>query len=108
MKFGVGVRVEGKSGAIQGFQGVISSRIRIGTQNLLYIRWDNGRETRETTRAVRNLAVGGLNQGVVRNNRVLLALQPLNIDRHIAEDEMSEYSSSSEEGSIRDMGDQDG
>ena len=62
---------------------MISSRIRIGTQNLLYIWWDNGRETRETTRAVRNLVVGGLNQGVVRNNRVLLALQSLNIDKLI-------------------------
>ena len=57
MKFRVRVRVEGKSGAIQGFQRMISSRIRIGTQNLLYIRWGNGRETRETTRAVRNLVV---------------------------------------------------
>ena len=108
MKFGVGVRVEGKSGAFAGVQGVITSRLKVGTQNFLLIRWDNGRDSRETTGAVRNLPVGGPNQVVVRNNQAVRGLQPLNVNRNMSDDEMSQSSSSSEEGSIGDMGDQHG
>ena len=86
MKFGIGVRIEGKSGGIQGLQGCITGRLRIDTQNLVLIRWDNGVETRLTTGAVRFLGVGGRNQVVNRNNQVAPVLQPPNIDANIPDE----------------------
>ena len=97
-----------KSGAFEGVQGVITSRIEVGIQNFLLIRWDNGQDSVETTGAVKNLPVGGPNQEVVQNNQAVRGLQPLNMNRHISDDEMSQSSSSSEVGSIGDMGDQHG
>ena len=108
MKFGVGVRVKGRSGVFSGVEGRISSRVKVGTQNLLEIRWSDGRVTRVGTGAVTVLRAGGPNEGVVPVNEEIGHPQVGDSDGDGSEDEMSQRSQSSEEESRRDMGDQDG
>ena len=108
MKFGIGVRVKGRSGVFGGVEGQISNRVKVGTQNLLEIRWSNGRVTRVGTGAVTVLGAGGPNEGVVPVNEGIGHPQVEDSDGDGSEDEMSQRSESSEEENRRDMGDQDG
>ena len=108
MKYAVGVRVEGRSGEFLGVSGVISSRLKVGSQNLLLIRWSDHRESRVPTGAVRVLADEGPNQVPDRVNQNVLARQVNSEDGDGSEDDMSQQSEDSEEGSEQDMGDQDG
>jgi hypothetical protein len=108
MKFGVGVRVEGKSGAIQGLQGLISSRLKVGSQNLLLIRWDNGQESQVGTGAVSILGAIAPNQQVDQEIPVNPDLHNEEEDPNIDEDELFEGSESEEDIFEEDFGDQYG
>jgi hypothetical protein len=108
MKFGVGVRVEGKSGAIQGLQGLISSRLKVGSQNLILIRWDNGLESRVGTGAVRVIGEEAPNEAAAPLNHANGGLEDQDTDSNISEDEMSEGSGMSDVDNLEDFGDQDG
>ena len=108
MKFGVGVRVEGKSGAIQGLQGLISSRIKVGSQNLIVIRWDNGHESRVGTGAVKVIVEGAPNQQANPVNEANPGLQNEENESFISEEEMSEGSGISEVDFEGDFGDEEG
>ena len=108
MKYAVGVRVEGRSGEFQGVRGVISSRLKVGSQNLLLITWSDRRETRVPTGAVRVLGDEGRNEAPARVIQNALARQVDNEDGDGSEDDLSERSVDSEEGSEQDIGDQDG
>jgi hypothetical protein len=108
MKFAIGVRVEGKSGQFQRVQGIISNRLKVGSQNLLEIQWSDGRVSRVSTGAVTVLGARGPNDGVVQVNEDIGGLQAEDIDGNESEDDLSQRSDSSEEGSERDLGDQDG
>jgi hypothetical protein len=108
MKFAVGVRVQGRIGAFQGLQGRITSRIKVGSQNLLVIRWSDGRESRVTTAGVTVIADGALNNQAAPLNEANLDLQIDGEDGDGPRDDISEHSETSEEGSVGDLGDQDG
>ena len=92
MKFGVGVRIEGKSGEFQGTEGVIQSRLQVGTQTLLVIRWSDGRESRATTGAVRVLAAEGPNAAVVPIVEGIPGPQVRDVEEDGSDDNMSQQS----------------
>jgi hypothetical protein len=48
-KYGVGKRIQGARGAIQGLHGVISNRIQINSCWWLDVTWDNGQLARVQT-----------------------------------------------------------
>ena len=108
MKFGVGVRIEGKSGAIKGLRGLISSRLKVGSKNFLEIRWENGTESRVATTAVKVLGEEVPNEQAVPVNQVNEDLHDQDIDSNISEDDSVGGSEVSENISEEDMGDQDG
>ena len=108
MKYGVGVRVEGRLGGFQGVQGFIQSRLKVGHQNLLVIRWSDGRESRATTGSVSVLAAGGLNEAVAPMIQANPGPQAEDVDGDGSDDEMSQQSEGSNDSSEGDMGDQDG
>lgn len=108
MKFDIGVRIVGRTGTLQGVEGVIQSRLRVGSQNFLVIRWANGQESRSTTRAVRVLDVGGPNEVVGPANQVNPAPQAQDIDEDGSDEDISQRSDSSDESEGGDLGDQDG
>ena len=72
MKFAIGVRIEGKSGEFQGVQGTIFDRWKVGSKNLLVIRWSDGRESRVVTGSVTVLGAGGPNEVGVVDNQVIV------------------------------------
>jgi len=108
MKYAVGVRVEGRSGEFQGIQGVIRDRLKVGSQNFLLLTWSDRRETRVTTGAVRVLGDEGPNEVAVQVNQNIVDPQVNNEDGDGSQDDLSERSVSSEEGSLGDLGDEDG
>lgn len=75
MKFAIGVRVEGRIGALQGLEHWITNRIYVGSQNLLVIRWTDGRESRVTTVGVTFIADGAPNNEAAPANEAKLDLQ---------------------------------
>lgn len=108
MKFDIGVRVVGRTGTLQGVEGVIQSRLKVGTQNFLVIRWVNGQESRSTTGAVTVLGAGGPNETVGQVNQANPAPQAEDVDEDGSDDDISQRSESSDESEGGDMGDQDG
>ena len=108
MKYGIGVRVKGRSGLFSGVEGRIVTRVKVGSQNLLEVRWSDGRVTRVGTGAVTVLEAGGPNEGVVPVNEGIGHPQLEDSDGGGSEDDMSQRSESSEEENRRDRGDQDG
>ena len=104
MKFAVGIRVQGGIGAFQGLEGRIINRLKVGSQNLLVIRWSDGRESRVTTGAVTTLADGAPNKQAAPVNEANLYLQVDGEDGDGPRDDISEYSETSEEGSVGDLG----
>jgi hypothetical protein len=108
MKFDIGVRVVGRTGALQGVQGIIQSRLKVGTQNILSIRWNNGQESRVGTGAVRVLGAGGPNEVVGQVNQANPAPQAEDVDGDGSDDDISQRSESSDDSEGGDLGDQDG
>ena len=108
MKFGVGVRIEGKSGAIQGLQGLISSRVKVGNKNFLLIRWENGTESRVGTAAVKVFGEEVPNDQAVPVNQANQDLEDQDSDSNISEDESVSGTELSEIIWEADLGDQDG
>ena len=104
MKFDVGVRVEGRTGGFQGFHGVIQSRLKVGHQNLLVIRWSDGRESRATITAVRVLGVGGPVAAVAQMNQANPAPQVEDVDKDGSENDISQRSESSDDNVEGDLG----
>jgi hypothetical protein len=108
MKFAIGVRIEGKSGEFQGVQGIIFDRWKVGSKNLLVIRWSDGRESRVVTGSVTVLGAGGPNEVGVVANQVIVDRQVGDEDGDRSLDDISQGSDMSEVISERDRGDQDG
>ena len=108
MKFDIGVRVEGKSGEFQGIEGVISERLKVGSQTQLLISWSNRRFSRVPAGAIRVLQAGGPNEVAALVYEVIPDPQVEDEDQQGYQDDMSQWSQSSEEGSVEDLGDQDG
>jgi len=108
MKFGVGVRIEGKSGAIQGLRGLISSRLKVRNKNFLVIRWENGTESRVAIAAVKVFGEEVPNKQADLINQVNEDLQDQDRDFNISEDESVSGTELSEIIWEADLGDQDG
>ena len=108
MKFRVGIRIEGKSGAIQGLRGLISSRLKVGNKNFHIIRWENGTESRVATAAVKVFGEEVPNEQASLVNQVNEDLQDQDRDSNISEDESVSGSELSENILEADLGDQDG
>ena len=104
MKYAVGIRVQGRTGAFQGLEGRIINRLKVGSQNLLVIRWSDGREARVTTGAVTILADGAPNNQAAPVNEANLDAQVDGEDGNGPRDDISEHSETSEEGSVGDLG----
>ena len=108
MKYDIGVRIVGRTGALQGVEGIIQSRLKVGTQNILSIRWNNGQESRCTTGAVSVLGGLGQNEVVGQVNQANPAPQAEDVDEDGSDDDISQRSGSSDDSEGGDLGDQDG
>jgi len=83
-------------------------RLKVGSKNLLVIRWSDGRESRVVTGSVTVLGAGGPNEVGVVANQVIVDRQVGDEDGDRSLDDMSQGSDMSEIISERDRGDEDG